>query len=98
MTETKKDDTISTMTTTRPFNETALDRELRFLDRHIDRLERLQEEYNELTRELQWSDEDGPPSEDRVWEIHNEQTDLEIELVLLPACYARKTELEGGLL
>ncbi len=81
------------MTKTPHFGETALDRELRFLDRHIERLEALQVEYEVLERELRWDDE--PPTEDRVHEIYCEMTDLEIELVLLEACADRKRKLEG---
>ena len=80
------------MTTTHRFNETAIERELRFLDMHIERLELLQQKHEDLERELRWDDE--PPTEDRVHDIYSEMTDLEIELVLLPAAYERKAKLE----
>ena len=83
------------MTTTHHLNETPVERELRFLDRHIERLEALEQQYEDLERELRWYDEDEPPSEDRVHEIHGEMTDLEIELVLLPAAFERKVKLEN---
>jgi hypothetical protein len=79
------------MTTTHHLNETPLERELRFLDRHIERMERFQERYEYLTRELQMDD----TSEDRRHWIYREMTDLEIELVLLEACYDRKAKLEA---
>jgi hypothetical protein len=79
------------MTTTHHPNETPLERELRFLDRHILRLEVLSGHYEALENELQSED---PPDEDRRREIYDRQTDLEIELVLLEACYDRKAKLE----
>jgi hypothetical protein len=79
------------MTTTHHLNETPLERELRFLDWHIERLEGLGERDQILDRELQ----EDHPDEDRRREIYDEQTDLEIELVLLEACYDRKAKLEA---
>lgn len=78
-------------TTSNPLNETALERELRFIDQHIDRLEVLQEKYDLLGSELQLDH----PNEDRRRAIHEVMTDLERELVLLEACYDRKAKLEA---
>jgi hypothetical protein len=79
------------MTTTEThLNETQVERELRFIDKHIDRLEDLKALHDERQREL---DEDEP-DEDRRHVIYREMTDLEIELVLLEACYDRKQKLE----
>lgn len=78
-------------TTSNHLNETALERELRFIDYHILRLELHQAEYEALQYELENDDTD----EDRRHEIYIVMTDLEIELVLLSACVDRKSVLEG---
>jgi hypothetical protein len=76
---------------THHLNHTPLQRELWLLEHQILRLEILQNRYDHLTMTL----ENSYVDEDDRHHIYAEMTDLEVELVLLEACYDRKVKLEA---